>query len=228
MISIIIPFLNEADNLRILLPNLLKQAGNQFELIFVNDGSTDTSEKVLFQELKKCKFDPHYQYIEHERQSGIGVAYRSALAVARGSHVCMLASDNEDNIEDIVKAVKFLQDFDVVMFYNANSFKVRSRFRRLLSLIFRSYLNYRFGVKALYLNAMGNLYPIGAIKSIEISSNGFFCLAEIVIKISGKTNSIVHIPRTLGQRSSGNDKALTLRSLLMIIADYLKVNFAAK
>ena len=46
-------------------------------------------------------------------------------------------------------------------------------------------------------------------ESGSIQSNGFFCLAELTIKVLKVENSVVHCPRTLRKRLSGEDKALT-------------------
>ncbi len=225
MISIVIPFLNEEKNLRSLLPDVLSEIDQDVHLIFVNDGSSDKSETVLFEELKKAKNHISFDYVKHENRIGIGGAYRSALPLAKGSHLSMLASDNEDDIRDILNQKKLLANFRVVVFFNSNSDEARSLLRRIVSLTFRGYLNLRHNIKTMYFNAMGNIYPIELLKQIEIQSNGFFCLAELTIKVLKVENSVVHCPRTLRKRLSGEDKALTFRSLYVMINDYIRCNF---
>ena len=220
MISIVIPFLNEEENLKILIPNLFKIEDNNFEYIFVNDGSTDNSEDVLFKCLNSLPDKPSYQYIKHGKKMGIGGVFKSAITKASGSHLTMLASDNEDNIDDIINSQKLINQYTTVMMYNKNSAESRSFFRRIVSILFRTYLNARFDTKILYFNAMGNIYKLEMLRKLNITSKGFFALAEIAIKINKMDGDVVHCPRTLSLRSSGKSNSATIRSCAQLLLDY--------
>ena len=203
MISIIIPFYNEEDNLKILLPNLLQSVSNKYELIFVNDGSEDESEKVLLDYLNSKSNSLKYQYFKHIKRMGIGAVFKTGISNASGTHLTMLASDNEDNIQDIIKSGKLITSYTTIMMYNKNSAETRVFIRRLLSILFRTYLNTRFNTKILYFNAMGNIYKLDLLRKINITSKGFFSLAEISIKMNKmEGGDVIHCPRSLSPRSS--------------------------
>lgn len=222
MISIIVPFLNEAENLKVLLPQLLKLQNKNIELLFINDGSDDHSERVLLAAFEKHKPKVKYQYISHGKRIGIGGAFRTGISMANGTHLSMLASDNEDNVSDIIDKIDLLSSYRTIILYNSNSNEARSAARRIISLIFRSYLNLRFGVKLIYFNAMGNIYPIETLRKITVQSDGFFSLAEIAIKVCQIENAVAHLPRKLNKRIAGEDKAMTFAALWTMIKDYRK------
>ena len=222
MISIIIPFLNEEENLKVLLPTLLKLQNKEIEFLFINDGSKDNSEKVLLAALKKHKPKVKYQYISHGKQIGIGGSFRTGISVANGTHLSMLASDNEDNVSDITDKIELLSSYRSIILYNSNSDEARSIVRRTISLVFRFYLNLRFGVKLIYFNAMGNIYPIDTLRKVTVQSDGFFSLAEIAIKVCQIETAVAHLPRKLNKRIAGEDKAMTFSALWTMVKDYRK------
>ena len=83
-ISIVIPFFNEKNNLRILLPQLkksLKTIKKKYEVIFIDDGSRDNSKKIIEKfniRNKNCKL------IIHKNNLGQTECYKSALKICKG------------------------------------------------------------------------------------------------------------------------------------------------
>jgi len=93
MISIIIPVLNEQNVLRELynrVTQVLKEPAMPYELIFVNDGSTDESEEIL-EELRKQ--DPCVKIIELSRNFGHQLAIMAGLDYASGDAVITMDAD---------------------------------------------------------------------------------------------------------------------------------------
>ena len=120
-ISIVIPFFNEKNNLRILLPKLkksLKTIKNKYEVIFIDDGSRDNSKKIIEKfniKNKNCKL------IIHKNNLGQTECYKSALKICKGEFFLRLDSDLQDNPKDIYKFVKsFKKGFDLVIGYRKN------------------------------------------------------------------------------------------------------------
>lgn len=102
MLSIVIPVLNEAENLRSLTQEVLSACGDvvEFELIFVNDGSTDESRAVL-RELRQ----DHAQLraIHHDRAWGQSAALRSGIQAARFPWIATLDGDGQNDPADLPK-----------------------------------------------------------------------------------------------------------------------------
>ena len=89
MLSIIIPIYNSEKYLRECIDSVLKQNDfNDFELICVNDGSTDKSLDILH-----SYNDPRLKILTQENQ-GAGVARNYAMSVAKGDYIMFLDSDD--------------------------------------------------------------------------------------------------------------------------------------
>jgi dolichol-phosphate mannosyltransferase len=84
----------------------------EYEIIFVNDGSPDDSEKVLGTFVKK---DPHVITINHARNFGSQMAFTSGMEIATGDGVVLLDGDLQDPPEMIEKFYKkWVKGYDVI------------------------------------------------------------------------------------------------------------------
>lgn len=89
LISIITPTFNRAEFIEQAVKSVLFQTHSNFELLIVDDGSTDDTRELL----KPLLEDQRVRYFYQENQ-GQSVARNLALAEARGDFVCFLDSDN--------------------------------------------------------------------------------------------------------------------------------------
>lgn len=95
MHSVVIPCRNEAENLPILIGEIEQAlAGRNFEIIVVDDGSTDATPAVLA-ELREVK--PHLRQLRHDRSAGQSAAVRSGVFAARGRIVLTLDGDGQND-----------------------------------------------------------------------------------------------------------------------------------
>lgn len=99
MISIIVPVYNSEKFLRDCISSILSQTYEDFELILLNDGSTDKSGEIC---KKYAKIDNRIVYIEKEN-GGVGETRNLGLEIARGEWVCFIDSDDEVS-SDYLKA----------------------------------------------------------------------------------------------------------------------------
>ena len=90
--SIITPTYNRAERLINAFNSLCAQTFKEFQWVIVDDGSTDTTEVIVSNFIKKAKFDIVYQKIPH---GGKHMATRAAYKVASGQWVFELDSDDE-------------------------------------------------------------------------------------------------------------------------------------
>ena len=94
------------------LSDTFKKIGIDYEIIFVNDGSPDNTEKVLEQLAKK---DKHVIGINHSRNFSSQMAFTSCMEIATGDAVVLLDGDLQDPPEIIEKFYKKWQEgYDAV------------------------------------------------------------------------------------------------------------------
>ncbi len=93
-ISILVPVMNEAGNIRPLVEEISAVlAGRRFEIIYVDDASTDDSPA----ELASCAADiPELRVLRHQTRAGQSAAIRSALLAARGDLIGVLDGDGQN------------------------------------------------------------------------------------------------------------------------------------
>ncbi|MDE7430493.1 MAG: glycosyltransferase family 2 protein [Lachnospiraceae bacterium] len=90
-ISIIMPVYNTANYLKESLGSLLRQTYTEFELICVNDASTDDSFSILREFQQR---DARLVIVEHDINRGAAVSRNDGLKIAKGEYVIFLDSDD--------------------------------------------------------------------------------------------------------------------------------------
>lgn len=89
-ISVIIPVYNRQDTISISLNSLINQSYNNFEVIIIDDGSYDSTSRVIEKYLES---DIRFKYI-YQDNSGVAIARNKGLELATGNYVCFLDSDD--------------------------------------------------------------------------------------------------------------------------------------
>ena len=90
LFSVVIPTYNRAHVLRRSVDSVLRQTYRNFELLIIDDGSTDET-KSLIEEYD----DPRVRYLAHERNLGQNRALNTGIESARGELISFLDSDDE-------------------------------------------------------------------------------------------------------------------------------------
>lgn len=96
--SVIMPTYNQAAFIRRAISSLYEQTYINWELIIINDGCTDDTEKVVSAYLD----DKRISYIKNEKNMGLGYAINKGLGVAKYTHITYLPSDDyyfKDHLE---------------------------------------------------------------------------------------------------------------------------------
>lgn len=141
-ISVIVPVYNEEENLPILVPQIisvLKPLERKFEIILVDDGSTDNSFNII-----KDLSNQHMEirYIRFKKNTGQTAAFDAGFKGAMGDIIVTLDSDLQNDPRDIPKLLSYIPDYDVVCGWRANrkdsfvkklSSRIANNFRNLLT-----------------------------------------------------------------------------------------------
>jgi glycosyltransferase involved in cell wall biosynthesis len=103
-VSIIIPTYNRGHLIGRAIQSVLNQTYSDFELIVVDDRSTDNTEKVV----KSIK-DKRIRYIQHEKNKGGAAARNTGIKAARGKYIAFQDSDDEWLSEKLEKQMKVFE-----------------------------------------------------------------------------------------------------------------------
>jgi dolichol-phosphate mannosyltransferase len=98
-LSIIIPVYNEVENIPILTKEIIDALGTNinFEILFINDGSTDDTDVIL----KKLKDELKVQYINHKYNSGQSSALLTGIKKSKYETIVTLDGDCQNDPADI-------------------------------------------------------------------------------------------------------------------------------
>jgi glycosyltransferase involved in cell wall biosynthesis len=105
-VSVIIPTYNRAHLIGRSINSVLNQTYQDFELIIVDDGSSDNTEEII-----RAFNDPRILFLKHPENRGVSAARNTGIKEARGSYIAFQDSDDEWLPEKLEKQMAvFKQD----------------------------------------------------------------------------------------------------------------------
>ncbi|WP_165042855.1 glycosyltransferase family 2 protein [Dysgonomonas sp. ZJ709] len=113
--SVIMPTYNQECFIRRAISSLFQQSYVQWELIIINDGSTDNTDQYIADFLD----NPQIVYIKYETNRGMGYAINQGLAIAKYNHIAYLPSDDfyyVDHLKNIKE--KFEESANIALVYS--------------------------------------------------------------------------------------------------------------
>lgn len=201
-ISIVIPVMNEEDNLRELyekLSRVLSEWHDRYELIFVDDGSDDHS----FEILKGIQnSDKKVRVIKFRRNFGKAAAYSAGFKLANGEVVVTMDADLQDDPEEIGLFVeKIEQGYDMVVGWRFN--RQDTFGKKLSSRFFNIVVALISGLRLHDFNCPYKIYRKEVLNEIRIYSGLY---RYIPILADAKGFSITEIKTHNHPRKSGKSK----------------------
>lgn len=105
LVSIIVPVYNAEKFLNDTIKSVLDQTYSNFELLLVNDCSTDNSVKII----KKYN-DKRIKLINNKENSGAAVSRNNGIKESKGRFICFLDADDLWEKEKLEKQIKFMEE----------------------------------------------------------------------------------------------------------------------
>ena len=116
-ISIILPAYNEAGNIESVIQkaiSVLQGFAENYEIIVVNDGSTDSTGEILNQ---LAKSNPHIRPVHHSQNQGYGAGLRSGFKNPRYDYVFSTDSDGQFDFNELIQVYPQFIKTDFVQGY---------------------------------------------------------------------------------------------------------------
>lgn len=116
LVSVITPFHNSAQFIADTIESVLMQSFHDWELIVVDDSSTDNSVMVAKSFVKK---ESRIKIIQLSYNAGAAVARNAAIDIAKGRYIAFLDSDDLWKADKLEKQLEFMQKNDIAFSYSA-------------------------------------------------------------------------------------------------------------
>jgi glycosyltransferase involved in cell wall biosynthesis len=218
-LSYFFPAHNEEANLEGLVDEALAtlpRLAENFEIIAVNDGSTDGTQALA--DALTAAHPGIVRAVHHPTNLGYGAALRSGFAASRYDLVAFTDGDRQFKIADIGRLTTRLAEADrpdVVVGFRIKRADplVRTLYARAYRLANRIF----FRLKVTDVDCACKLFRRDALEGLRVESGGAFFSAEMIIKLRAAGRSVVevgvpHYPRTAGS-ATGARPQVVLRAI---------------
>ena len=196
LISILVSVYNEEKTILDVLKRLsdIKKFGHSIEVIVINDGSSDNSEKIINE--NKHLID---KLISNETNRGKGYSIKKGLESSNGKYIIFQDADLEYDPNDFLKFFKLIEKFnpDLIIGSRLNyadytrSYNILNKFgNKLITFLFNIIYNTTFtDIYSCYACFKKDLLNINSLKTV-----GFEQHAEILCKVVKKGKNFYEIP----------------------------------
>src|SRR5579862_7411908 len=209
MLSILMPVFNERERVERAIAEVLEtELPSDFELVVVDDGSTDGTREIL----RAGNWDERVRLLEHPENRGKGAAVRTALAQARGEYAAIFDADLEYDPGDLALLMPPLLDgranacFGVRAFdgYTSHSFLFvmgNKGVTLACNLLFNVYLH---DIMTCHKMIRTELF-----RSLPLREAGFAIEPEITARLVQRRERIFEVPVHYRARATEEGKKLT-------------------
>jgi dolichol-phosphate mannosyltransferase len=215
-VTLIIPCLNEAAGLPVLLKRLSAENSTRevpWDLLFIDDGSTDDT----FRLLTDAAASGALRVVRHESNRGLGAALRTGFENTQAPIVVATDSDLTCPLETLPLLVSQVEEgADIAIgspWHPLSGSSECSYFRTLMSrgasVLYRIVL----GRKLYSWTCMCRAYRRTSLQRLRFDSNGFVAVTEILVQAALRRYDIREVPMPLGVRKLGESKMHTARAV---------------
>jgi glycosyltransferase involved in cell wall biosynthesis len=220
-LSVVIPIHNEALNLRELhheFVSVLEAWGRPFELVLIDDGSTDDSFAILA-EIQRA--DRRVRVIRFRRNFGQTAAFSAGFRFARGRLIATADGDLQNDPGDLPRMVDLIeQGYDIVAGWRKDR-KDTFLTRRVPSMIANGLISWATGVHLHDYGCSLKVFRAEVVKPLKLYGEMHRFLPAIASELGVRITEVVvnHRARTRGQSKYG------LSRTVRVILDLLTVKF---
>jgi len=209
-ISVFFPCYNEQDNVARIVEQalvVLENLGADFEVIIVNDGSSDATGRIADEIAGR---NSRVKVVHHQSNLGYGAALQSGFRAATKELIFYTDGDGQFDINEMPPLLPLIKQYDIVSCYRLN--RQDSFLRKINGWCWTKFVCLLFGMKIRDIDCAFKLYkreifhPPGRIKLL---STGALIDTEILARAVNRGYTVTqkavhHYPRTAGAQTGAN------------------------
>ena len=219
-ISVVVPVYNEEENLPVLIPKLtevLEGLRCSCEMIFVDDGSSDGSLRIL---RERASQTPSLRVLRLRENRGLSTALVAGMREARGEKIVTLDSDLQNDPADIPKLLEYLDRYDMATGWRHK--REDSWLKKISSKIGNSVRNRLSGENIQDSACTLRAFKKECIKEIPVF-NGMHRFLSTLVKMNGYR--IIEVPVSHHPRKYGKSKYNIRNRMVRSFVDLLAVRW---
>ncbi len=222
-LSVMIPAYNEEGNLPDLVKQTLQDAKKittDFEIVVVNDGSSDNTAIVAEALAKTYK---NVRVISYKKNQGLAHAFWTGIQACKKDVIIYIEGDGQQPLKDQYEVLKKIKEADVVL--GARSYRFDySFFRKVLShgFLFLLWLFFNLKFKDV---GWSQAYRRKIFDKVELKSTSPFFCAELVIKAVRNGFKVTEAPVFYRSREAGVTKYGNIRTAYEMFKEMMMLKF---
>jgi glycosyltransferase involved in cell wall biosynthesis len=227
MLSILMPVYNERERVERAISSVLAtELPTEFELIVVNDGSTDGSGEIV----RSAVDDGRVRLVEHAENRGKGAAVKTGLEHAKGNFAAIFDADLEYEPSDLARLMPPLIDGRANACFGVRAFDGYTSHSFLYVLGNKGVTlaaNVLFNVYLRDIMTCHKMMRTDLFRSLPLRESGFAIEPEIAARLVQRGERIFEVPVQYHARTTEEGKKLTGRDGFRVLATLLRCRFSS-
>lgn len=226
-LTVFFPVFNEEENIPLLIDSasrIIPQLAEDYELIIIDDGSTDQSLNIA---KKLTEGKNRWRIIAHPKNLGYGEVLKTGIKAAKKDWLFFTDADLQFNLQELTDFLPYTNQYQAIIGYRVK--RAEGFSRSFNAYLFKIYIDVLFRLHVKDIDCAFKLIKTDLLKNLTLNSGSAFTSSEILYrlkkkKIKFKELPVSHYPRRYGEATGANLKVI-IKACYEALMTYLNIKF---